>query len=119
MKVAILGASPKPDRYAHKAQQMLMDKGHDVFPVSVDGKAILDVPGYASLSDIAEPIDTLTLYLGPARFTALVEDVIALNPRRVILNPGTEDEAIATTLRNAGILVEEACTLVLLGTGQF
>ena len=122
MNVAILGASNDPERYAHKAQQMLMDHGHATFPISLSGEAVLDQPGYRSILDIpreAHPIHTVTVYLNPQRFAGIVDDVIEAAPTRIILNPGTESPEIAEKFRAAGIRVVEACTLVLLATGQF
>jgi hypothetical protein len=61
----------------------------------------------------------LTLYVGPERSRGLIEDIIALAPARVILNPGTESPELEEALRLAGIPGERACTLVLLRTSQF
>jgi len=122
MKVAIIGASDKPDRYAHKAQKMLMDHGHETFPVSLSGKEILGRTGYRSALEIPEadgPIHTATLYVSPDRFAPVADEVIDLKPERVIFNPGTESAEIEQRFRDAGIEVVEACTLVLLATDQF
>lgn len=117
--VAILGASPKPDRYANKAQTRLMEHSYRVLPISPTGKTVLGVDGLKSLRDITEPVDTVTLYVSPKNLMPQLEDLLALKPRRVIFNPGTEDKAIQETLEQAGIRVVEACTLVLLSIGQF
>lgn len=119
MKVAILGASAKPERYAHKAQLLLTEHKHEVFPISSTGAEILGVKGYSSIGEIEEPIGTITLYLGPARLEPIIEDVIAAKPKRVIFNPGTESEIAQEAFEKAGIETEEACTLVLLRTGGF
>jgi predicted CoA-binding protein len=117
--VAILGASTDPQRYSHKAQLLLAAHGHRVIPVTplydqVEGVAC--VPG---LADITVPVDTLTLYLTPKRLVPLCADIVRLQPRRVIFNPGTETPELQKALDAAGIAWEEACTLVLLRTGQF
>lgn len=117
--VAILGASIKPDRYANKAQIRLMEHGYRVLPVSPTGKTVLDVDGFRNLREITEPVDTVTLYVSPKNLRPQLDDLLALKPRRVIFNPGTEDQAIQATLEQAGIHVVEACTLVLLSIGQF
>ena len=117
--VAIVGASHKPDRYAHKAQVMLTGNGHRVFPVSGNGREILGVPGYRSVSEIDEPLDTVTLYLNPQRHQAIVDDILAKKPKRVIFNPGTESDELEARYREQGIETERACTLVLLRTGQY
>ncbi len=119
MNVAILGASEKEDRYAHKAQQELVNHGHMVFPVSKNGDMIQGVKGYRSVSDIDELIDTVTVYLNSSRFTTIVSDVITLNPRRVIFNPGSESTAHQKNLESHGIIVVNACTLVLLSLDKF
>jgi len=117
--VAVIGASGKKDRYSWKAQKLLMEHGHRVFPVSPLGREVLGIAGYRSLSEIAEPLDTVTLYVGPARLSAVLDDLLAKKPRRVIFNPGTKDAEGMELLRSRGIVVEEACTLVLLATNQF
>lgn len=117
--VAILGASSHDWRYANKAQVLLTEKGYRVLPVSRDGHEVLGVAGFASLGAIAEPVDTVTVYVRPGIFDSLADDVLDLAPRRVIFNPGSESPASMKRLRDAGIRVVEACTLVLLRTGQF
>ena len=118
-KVAILGASNKTDRYSYKALNMLLENGHEVFPVHPVLESINDQRVYPSLMDIDDPIHTLTVYVGPRRITPLIPEILKLKPQRVILNPGTESEELKTALENAGIPYMEACTLVLLRTGQF
>ncbi|MEM7014810.1 MAG: CoA-binding protein [Verrucomicrobiota bacterium] len=122
MNVAIIGASPKPDRFAYKAQQLLTEHGHIVYPVSPSGQDILGRPGFASIDEIPEterPIHTLTIYVNPTRFADIADEVCRFNPSRVIFNPGTESAEIAAKFRDAGIHVVEACTLVLLNEGEF
>ena len=120
MNVAILGASPKEDRYAHKALVLLLRHGHEVFPINPAYPEIEDVPCLPRLSAL-EPgeADTITVYMNPERTRDLGPEFIRAQPRRVIFNPGTENTELAAELQSAGILVEEACTLVLLNTGQF
>ena len=118
-RVVILGASDKPDRYAHKAQLLLQQHGHEVVPVHPRLTHIEGVPVVADLAAVAGPVDTVTMYVGPAISSGLTDKLIALKPRRVLFNPGSENPALAAALGQAGIQVEEACTLVLLHTGQF
>lgn len=122
MLTLILGASPNPDRYAYLAQERLMAAGHAVLPVSPKGGEVLGVPVVRDLAQAkasGAKVDTVTLYVGPERLKPMVSDLIALAPRRVIFNPGTEDAEVEAQLRQAGIRTQEACTLVLLGTGQY
>jgi predicted CoA-binding protein len=120
VKVAVVGASPNPERYAHRALIMLRDAGHHVVPVHPAHATIEGLPVTPSLADLPPgDIDTVTLYLGPDRSNALRDDLLRLRPRRVLFNPGAENPALAANLQSAGIATEEACTLVLLRTGAF
>lgn len=117
--VAVLGATPKPERYANQAVRLLLEKGYRVTPVHPKITEIEGLPVAASLQDITDSVDTLTLYVGPARLEPMTDAILALAPGRVIFNPGTESPALQQALDGAGIPWEEACTLVLLRTGQF
>lgn len=119
LSVVIIGASHKPQRYAYKAQAMLMDYKHTVFPVSGNGRKILGVEGYSSVTQINHPIDTVTLYLNAARHEAIKQDVLSLKPRRIIFNPGTESTLLMQYYQHHGIETLEACTLVMLRIDQF
>ena len=119
LSVAILGASSKPDRYAYLAQKQLMQHGYTVRPISQKESSIMGIPTVKQLSDIKTPIDTVTVYINPTRLQSIVNELIALKPRRVIFNPNTESPDIEKTLTDNNIHVVEACTLVLLSTHQF
>lgn len=118
-KVAVLGASDNPERTAYQAVQRLLENHHEVIPVSPKGGEILGLSVVSGLARIAQPVDTVSMYVGPDRQGALLDDIVALKPRRVIFNPGTENPTIYPQLKQAGIAVQEACTLVLLATRQF
>jgi predicted CoA-binding protein len=118
-KVAILGASAKPERYSNKAFHLLREYGHTAIPVAPALKELEGVKVVPTLSEIKEPIDTLTMYVGPQISDKLHDSILKLKPRRVIFNPGSENPALKEKLEGAGIKVEEACTLVLLRTNQF
>lgn len=118
-RVAIVGASDNPERYSHKALLLLRRHGHEVVPVHPKLTEIEGVAVVPDLSAITGQVDTVTMYVGPAISAGLQEKLTALRPRRVIFNPGAENAALETALTKAGIVCEEACTLVLLNTGQF
>lgn len=122
-RVLILGASDKGDRYSHMALTRLIKAGYEPVPVHPRLETIEGIPVFNTLE--AEPIladgaiDTVTLYVNPAAVSHSADGIIALGPRRVIMNPGTENAHAREKFEKAGIEVIEACTLVLLGTGQF
>ncbi|MGZ3774031.1 MAG: CoA-binding protein [Pseudobdellovibrionaceae bacterium] len=117
--VAILGASDDKSRYSNQALHLLAQYKHKVFPVHPTLKEISGHPVFSDLASIPEKIDTLTIYVRPEISTPLKDVILRLNPKRVIFNPGAENSKLASELENHGIYVENACTLVLLRTGQF
>ncbi len=117
--VVVLGASSKPMRYANQAIRLLMEKNYPVTPVHPKQKIIEGLPVAADLQAVRQPVDTLTLYIGPQRLEPMIDQVIELKPSRVIFNPGTESQELMHELQHAGIHWIEACTLVLLRIGTF
>ncbi|MDH4155718.1 MAG: CoA-binding protein [candidate division Zixibacteria bacterium] len=117
--VAVLGASTKEDRYSFQAVRMLKEHGHRPIPVHPAGHTVDGIAGVKSLDAIAEPIDTVTLYVNAGISDGEFDNILKLSPRRAIFNPGSENEALAGKLEKAGIEVVRACTLVLLRTEQF
>lgn len=115
----IVGASANPERYANKAMHMLLEYGHKVVLLNPAIDTIEGHKVYGRLSEIAEPVDSVTLYVNSGRLQSIVEDIIALRPRRVIFNPGTEDSELMERVEASGIEVLQACTLVLLRTEQY
>lgn len=118
-RVVIVGASNNPERYSHRALLLLRKHGHEVVPVHPKLTEIEGISVVSDLSAISGPVDTVTMYVGAAISAGLQEKLIALKPRRVIFNPGAENAALADALTQTGIAYEDACTLVLLNTGQF
>lgn len=117
--VAVLGASPKPDRYANLAIRKLLAAGYRVTPVHPRWQEIEGLPVVNGLGQIHRPVQTLTLYVGPAQLHRLSDELVALAPGRVIFNPGTESLELQHQLEAADIPWLEACTLVMLQTGTF
>jgi predicted CoA-binding protein len=117
--VAILGASPKPDRYAYTAFELLREYGHRPIPINPAFQEILGEKCYPTISEAPQPIDTITLYLGEVRSNPLIDEIIDAKPRRIIMNPGAENFALAEKAEDAGIELVEGCTLVMLRAGQF
>lgn len=117
--VVVLGASAKPLRYSNQAIRLLLEKGYPITPVHPRLKTIEGIPVVASLRTVRQPVDTLTLYVGPQRLEPLIDEVIALRPGRVIFNPGTESNELMQRLEQVGNHWLEACTLVLLRIGTF
>jgi predicted CoA-binding protein len=118
MKVLVYGASTNPSRYAYIATELLLQHRHEVSLVGIKAGEVLGLTIQLD-QPLLQDIDTVTLYVGPANQDGLYDYLKSLAPRRVIFNPGTESPELERELEKAGILTEEACTLVLLHTGQF
>jgi predicted CoA-binding protein len=120
--VLVIGASKNPDRYSYKAIELLNTYGHKTVGVSPTENEVLGQPCFKKILEIPETMrhfDTVTVYVNPKIFTSMVQEIINLKPKRVIFNPGTEAPEFYQEFQNAGIQTEEACTLVLLRTGQY
>ncbi len=117
--VVVLGASNKPLRYSNQAIRLLLEKGYQVTPIHPRLELIEDLPVAHSLQKIRQPVDTLTLYVGPKRLEPMIDEVVLLKPQRVIFNPGSESATLQQRLKQAGIHWLEACTLVMLRIGTF
>jgi len=118
-RTLVLGASPNPERYAFKATGMLTEHNHPVFPVGLRAGKI---EGLAILTDTPpiENIDTVTLYVGPKNQPVYYDYILnVIVPKRIIFNPGTENDVLVKKAQKKGILTEEACTLVLLSIGNY
>ncbi len=117
--VAVLGASPKPERYSNQAIRLLARFDYRPIPVNPAFEEIEGVPCFPAIGKINEPIHTVTLYLRAQRSSALIDEIIAAQPKRIIMNPGAENDDLAAAASSAGIEVVQGCTLVMLRTGLF
>jgi hypothetical protein len=117
-KTLILGASENPARYSYLALNKLRSKGHEVMAI---GKKAGTLNGVTiQNSQVAsDDIDTVTLYLNPDHQKPYYDYILSLKPRRIIFNPGTENTELEDLAERNGIDAVEACTLVLLSTGQY
>ena len=117
--VAVVGASSKDNRYSNLAMRMLAEHGHNPIPVAPARKEVLARIAYPTLASVPDRIDTVTMYIRPSRQATVLDEIVQIRPRRIIFNPGTENPGEYDRLLRAGIEVLEACTLIMLSTGQF
>ena len=117
-KTLVLCATTKPERYAFKAINMLVDKGHSVLAVGQNAGEVAGIKIQTKAIPLKN-IDTVTLYINPVRQREYYNYIVDTKPKRVIFNPGTENPEFYQLLKLNDIKVEVACTLVLLSTNQF
>ena len=117
-KTLILGASPNASRYAFQAAHDLKRHGHPIELLSIKKGEVAGqtIDNHAKFYD---GIDTVTLYIGKQHQTEYYQYLVALKPKRVIFNPGTENSELVALLEKNGIECLEACTLVLLSIGNY
>lgn len=117
-KTLVLGATTKPDRYAFRAINMLIEKGHSVLAIGQNAGEVAGVKIHTKTIPVKN-IDTVTLYLNPIRQRDYYNYIIEAQPKRVVFNPGTENPEFYQLLELNNIKAEVACTLVLLATNQY
>lgn len=116
----VVGATDNPERYAYLASLRLQEKGHPFVPIGIKKGSVLGI----DILDLRQTpalvgIHTITLYLGPANQSEWIDYLLSLQPKRIVFNPGTENTDFFLTANKQGIEVLNACTLVMLTTGQF
>ena len=117
-KTVVLGASEKQERTSNQAVKLLIEYGHEVVGIGRKTGQIADTEIQTGQPVIAK-VDTITMYLSPKNQIGMYDYLISLQPRRIIFNPGSENSELAKLAVSNNIMVEEACTLVLLRTGQY
>ncbi len=117
-KTVVIGASPKPDRYSNRAVRMLKRNGYEIIALGFEDAEIDDIPIETDWK-LYEDVDTVSLYVNPQRQEAYYDSILKLHPKRIIFNPGTENDELERLASENNIQPLEACTLVLLSTGQY
>ena len=117
-KTLIIGASENPERYANKAFHSLKNHQHEVVMIG-NKEGVIDGVSIQKGNPLFNNIDTITLYLNPKNQEAYYDYILSLKPKRIIFNPGTENEELQEIAKKQGIEIQEACTLVLLSINQY
>jgi len=117
-RTMVLGASLKEERYSNKAIHALREKEHEVIAIGLRTGTVGDVE-IESDKFPYKLIDTITMYLGEARQEEYEEYILSLKPKRIIFNPGAENPVLSAKAKRNGIETLNACTLVMLSTGQY
>ena len=114
----VLGASENTDRYSNMAVKKLVAHKHPVTAIGNKTGVINDIQ---ILKDkpVLNDVDTVTLYLNPQNQKPYYDYILSLNPKRIIFNPGTENDELEKLAAKKGIATMDACTLVLLSTNQY
>jgi uncharacterized protein len=107
--IALLGASPNPDRPSNRVMGFLLSKGYQVFPVNPGqaGKQILGQTVYAKLADVPQPVDLVDVFRAAEYLDGVVDEAIALDtkPKSIWGQLSVRDDKAAAKAEAAGIKV--------------
>jgi predicted CoA-binding protein len=117
-KTLVLGASDNPGRYSYLAINRLRGKGHPVVAIGQRQVMACDVAIETEKKPF-DGVDTVTLYLNAKKQQEYYDYILSLHPKRIIFNPGAENDELFELAQANGIQAMEACTLVLLSTGGY
>lgn len=121
-KTAIVSTRPESNQYAVRAAMMMEQQELPFVPVGVQletgeviGHKVLDLREKPEIDEV----DTLTLYIHPMFQKQWYDYLLGLHPKRIIFNPGAENQEFKKLAEKQGIECVEACTLVMLSVGDF
>ncbi len=117
-KTLVLGASDHPERYSFLAMNRLKANGHDVVGIGKQKAVVAGVDIQTEQIPISD-LHTVTLYLNPKHQQQYYDYILSLKPQRIIFNPGAENPELEQLALQNNIQPIEACTLVMLSTGQY
>lgn len=113
-----MGASTNPERPSNRCVRTYLDAGWTVWPVHPAGHAVHGAPGFRSLRELPGRPEIVSMYVNPRDAVALLDDIVAVAPDWLWLNPGADGEPMASAARARGLHVVEACNLVGLSLGD-
>ena len=117
-KTLVLGASDNPQRYSYLAINRLRANQHPVEGIGIKKTVVADINVESERKEFPG-IDTVTMYLNPINQKQYYDYILSLHPKRIIFNPGSENEELKVLATKNRIKTVEACTLVMLSTGQY
>lgn len=118
-KTLVIGASPRPYRYAYTAVQLLQRFGHPVIALGLREGNIGTIQIETGFPEL-EGVHTVTLYVGRDKQDQYYDYLLhTIKPVRIIFNPGTENENLYAGAKNYGIEVIENCTLMMLSNDVY
>ncbi len=117
-KTLVLGASPNPNRSAYMAAERLVENGTDVLPVGIKKGEISGIGIMTGKPEISG-IHTITLYLNAENQREYYDYIFGLKPKRIIFNPGAENDELVVLAKKAGIETIYGCTLTMLALGNY
>ncbi len=106
---------PTAPKFGNKAVRAFQRAGWRVYPVNPHASNVEGLATFASLEDLPERVDVLSIYLPPAVTMTLVDDIADAQPRAVWLNPGADAPEVVEAIEREDLAVVRQCSIVALG----
>ncbi len=103
--IAIVGASPKPERPSHYIGEFLQQKGYRIIPIHPAIDTLFGEKAYPSLSDVPEAIDLADFYINADRVGPMIDEAVKLGIPAIWMQDNVVDEAAAQRAQGAGATV--------------
>ena len=113
--VAIIGASANRAKYGNKALRAFERQGYRVIPINPNEREVEGHRTYASVADVPEPIDMVTVYVRPEVGIRVMDDIARKGIKEVWLNPGADEPAVVARARALGLTPIQACSILGIG----
>ncbi|MDA1017012.1 MAG: CoA-binding protein [Planctomycetota bacterium] len=111
--VAVLGASQDRQKFGNQSVRAHLQQGYEVFPINPKAGEIEGLQAYASLADLpVETVNRISVYLPPHIGVTLLDEIAAMQPDEVWLNPGSESDQLIEKAEGLGLNVIVACSIV-------
>jgi len=115
--IAVVGASPKPDRDSHQIAKALIEAGYDVIPVNPAAAEILGKKCFPDLASIGRKIDIVNVFRSPEHVPPIADEAIAVKAECLWLQSGIEHADAAKKASDAGLyVVQNRCIATCLHT---
>jgi predicted CoA-binding protein len=116
--IAMVGASPRPDRPSHGVMATLQRAGYRVIPVNpaAAGQTILGETVMAGLRDIAEPVDMVDVFRRAEETPEIARDAVEIGAKTLWLQLGIVSDEAARVATEGGLdVVMDRCTAIEIG----
>jgi predicted CoA-binding protein len=112
--IALVGASPNPDRPSHGVMRYLLAQGYRVIPVRPDGAEVLGLPSVSSLAEIEEPIDLVDVFRREEAAPDHAREAVEAGAKAFWLQLDLRSPEARRIVTNGGLdYVEDLCTAVV------
>jgi hypothetical protein len=113
--IALVGASPRPERDSHKVMQFLLDNKYQVIPVNprASGNLILGQLCLSSLAEITQSVDMVDIFRSQDAVPGIIREAIAIDAKIIWMQLGIKHPAAAKFAENSGLkVIMDRCTKI-------